>query len=49
MKEETLRGKYQDTHSALMWLRKNKDKFKKTVCEPIMLVVRKSTSISLIN
>uniref|UniRef100_A0A8C3C866 Structural maintenance of chromosomes protein 5 n=1 Tax=Cairina moschata TaxID=8855 RepID=A0A8C3C866_CAIMO len=37
MKEETLRGKYQDTHSALMWLRKNKDKFKKTVCEPIML------------
>ncbi|NWZ31903.1 SMC5 protein, partial [Asarcornis scutulata] len=39
MKEETLRGKYQDTHSALMWLRKNKDKFKKTVCEPIMLVI----------
>uniref|UniRef100_A0A8B9CTA5 Structural maintenance of chromosomes protein 5 n=1 Tax=Anser brachyrhynchus TaxID=132585 RepID=A0A8B9CTA5_9AVES len=40
MKEETLKGKSQDTHSALMWLRKNKDKFKRTVCEPIMLVIR---------
>ncbi|XP_035166732.1 structural maintenance of chromosomes protein 5 isoform X2 [Oxyura jamaicensis] len=39
MKEETLKGKFQDTHSALMWLRKNKDKFKKTVCEPMMLVI----------
>ncbi|XP_035414443.1 structural maintenance of chromosomes protein 5 isoform X2 [Cygnus atratus] len=39
MKEETLKGKSQDTHSALMWLRKNKDKFKRTVCEPIMLVI----------
>uniref|UniRef100_A0A8B9VE54 Structural maintenance of chromosomes protein 5 n=1 Tax=Anas zonorhyncha TaxID=75864 RepID=A0A8B9VE54_9AVES len=44
MKEETLRGKYQDTHSALMWLRKNKDKFKKTVCEPIMLVINMKDS-----
>ncbi|KAM9167386.1 structural maintenance of chromosomes protein 5 [Mergus octosetaceus] len=44
MKEETLRGKYQDTHSALTWLRKNKDKFKKTVCEPIMLVINMKDS-----
>ncbi|NXJ63296.1 SMC5 protein, partial [Rostratula benghalensis] len=39
MKEETLKGRFRDTHSALMWLRKNKDKFKKKVCEPIMLEI----------
>ncbi|NWX20192.1 SMC5 protein, partial [Aegotheles bennettii] len=39
MKEETLKGRFQDTHSALMWLRKNRDKFKKTVCEPMMLEI----------
>ncbi|KAM9213420.1 structural maintenance of chromosomes protein 5 [Leptosomus discolor] len=39
MKEESLKVKFQDTHSALMWLRKNKDKFKKKVCEPMMLEI----------
>ncbi|NXJ99524.1 SMC5 protein, partial [Corythaixoides concolor] len=39
MKEETLKGRFRDTHSALMWLRKNKDKFKKKVCEPMMLEI----------
>ncbi|OXB54916.1 hypothetical protein ASZ78_008153 [Callipepla squamata] len=41
MKEEALQGKFRDTHSALIWLRKNKHKFKKDVCEPMMLTVRK--------
>uniref|UniRef100_A0A8C3K9E9 Structural maintenance of chromosomes protein 5 n=1 Tax=Calidris pygmaea TaxID=425635 RepID=A0A8C3K9E9_9CHAR len=40
MKEENLKGRFRDTHSALMWLRKNKDKFKKEVCEPMMLEMR---------
>ncbi|NWW53696.1 SMC5 protein, partial [Pedionomus torquatus] len=39
MKEENLKGRFQDTHAALMWLRKNKDKFKKKVCEPMMLEI----------
>ncbi|XP_074875789.1 structural maintenance of chromosomes protein 5 isoform X4 [Buteo buteo] len=39
MKEENLKGKFRDTHSALMWLRNNKDKFKKKVCEPMMLEI----------
>ncbi|NXD16149.1 SMC5 protein, partial [Nothocercus nigrocapillus] len=39
MKEEKLKGKFRDTHSALMWLRKNPDKFKKRVCEPMMLAI----------
>uniref|UniRef100_A0A8C3KAK2 Structural maintenance of chromosomes protein 5 n=1 Tax=Calidris pygmaea TaxID=425635 RepID=A0A8C3KAK2_9CHAR len=39
MKEENLKGRFRDTHSALMWLRKNKDKFKKEVCEPMMLEI----------
>ncbi|XP_049651438.1 structural maintenance of chromosomes protein 5 isoform X4 [Accipiter gentilis] len=39
MKEENLKGKFQDTHSALIWLRNNKDKFKKKVCEPMMLEI----------
>lgn len=47
MKEENLKGKFQDTHSALIWLRNNKDKFKKKVCEPMMLEVRKFTCVSL--
>lgn len=41
MKEEDLQRRFRDTHSALMWLRKNKHKFKKEVCEPMMLTVRK--------
>ncbi|KAM7077116.1 structural maintenance of chromosomes protein 5 isoform 3-T3 [Ciconia maguari] len=40
MKEENLKGRFRDTHSALVWLRKNKDKFKKKVCEPMMLEMR---------
>ncbi|XP_052633125.1 structural maintenance of chromosomes protein 5 isoform X1 [Harpia harpyja] len=40
MKEENLKGKFRDTHSALTWLRNNKDKFKKKVCEPMMLEMR---------
>ncbi|NWQ85055.1 SMC5 protein, partial [Burhinus bistriatus] len=39
MKEENLKGRFRDTHSALIWLRKNKDKFKKKVCEPMMLEI----------
>ncbi|XP_064032553.1 structural maintenance of chromosomes protein 5 [Pogoniulus pusillus] len=39
MKEEHLKVTFQDTHTALMWLRKNKDKFKKIVCEPMMLEI----------
>ncbi|KAM8983398.1 structural maintenance of chromosomes protein 5 [Ara ararauna] len=39
MKEENLKGKFKDTHSALMWLRENKDKFQKRVCEPMMLEI----------
>uniref|UniRef100_A0A8C5U9H7 Structural maintenance of chromosomes protein 5 n=1 Tax=Malurus cyaneus samueli TaxID=2593467 RepID=A0A8C5U9H7_9PASS len=39
MKEENLKVKFRDTHSALMWLRKNKDKFKKKACEPMMLEI----------
>ncbi|XP_050842808.1 structural maintenance of chromosomes protein 5 isoform X2 [Serinus canaria] len=40
MKEENLKMRFRDTHSALMWLRNNKDKFKKQTCEPMMLEVR---------
>lgn len=39
MKEENLKRKFKDTHSALMWLRENKDKFQKRVCEPMMLEI----------
>ncbi|KAK2513862.1 Smc5 [Columba guinea] len=39
MKEENLKVRFRDTHSALMWLRQNKDKFKKRVCEPMMLEI----------
>ncbi|XP_074669278.1 structural maintenance of chromosomes protein 5 isoform X1 [Strix aluco] len=44
MKEENLKARFGDTHSALMWLRKNKDKFKKEVCEPIMLEINMKDS-----
>uniref|UniRef100_A0A803W6N7 Structural maintenance of chromosomes protein 5 n=1 Tax=Ficedula albicollis TaxID=59894 RepID=A0A803W6N7_FICAL len=40
MKEENLKMRFRDTHSALMWLRNNKDKFKKQTCEPMMLEMR---------
>ncbi|XP_039946390.1 structural maintenance of chromosomes protein 5 [Hirundo rustica] len=39
MKEENLKMRFRDTHSALMWLRNNKDKFKKNTCEPMMLEI----------
>ncbi|XP_072215505.1 structural maintenance of chromosomes protein 5 isoform X2 [Excalfactoria chinensis] len=39
MKEEALQAKFRDTYTALMWLRKNKHKFKKEVCEPMMLTI----------
>ncbi|NWR38705.1 SMC5 protein, partial [Tachuris rubrigastra] len=39
IKEEKLKGRYPDTYFALMWLRKNKDKFKKKVYEPMMLEI----------
>ncbi|NXY42891.1 SMC5 protein, partial [Ceuthmochares aereus] len=38
-KEEKLKEKFPDAHSALMWLRRNKEKFKKKVCEPMMLEI----------
>lgn len=43
MKEENLKMRFQDTHTALMWLRNNRDKFKKRICEPMMLEVRRFT------
>ncbi|NXR75754.1 SMC5 protein, partial [Pycnonotus jocosus] len=39
MKEENLKMRFRDTHSALMWLRNNKDKFKRNTCEPMMLEI----------
>uniref|UniRef100_A0A663N0E4 Structural maintenance of chromosomes protein 5 n=1 Tax=Athene cunicularia TaxID=194338 RepID=A0A663N0E4_ATHCN len=44
MKEDNLKARFEDTHSALMWLRQNKDKFKKEVCEPIMLEINMKDS-----
>ncbi|XP_030323655.1 structural maintenance of chromosomes protein 5 [Calypte anna] len=44
MKEEILKGRFRDTHTALMWLRKNRDKFKKKVCEPMMLEINMKDS-----
>lgn len=40
VKEDKLRGRYRDTYTALMWLRKNRDRFEGNVHEPMMLVVR---------
>ncbi|XP_064497153.1 structural maintenance of chromosomes protein 5 isoform X3 [Pseudopipra pipra] len=44
MKEENLKGRFLDTYSALTWLRKNKDKFKKKVYEPMMLEINPRNS-----
>ncbi|XP_005489702.1 structural maintenance of chromosomes protein 5 isoform X1 [Zonotrichia albicollis] len=44
VKEEKLKQRFQDTHSALMWLRNNKDKFKKKPCEPMMLEINMKDS-----
>ncbi|KAA0703712.1 Structural maintenance of chromosomes protein 5 [Triplophysa tibetana] len=39
IKEEKLRTRFRDTYTALMWLRKNKNRFKGNVYEPMMLVI----------
>ncbi len=41
-KEEKLRGRHRDTHTALQWLRQNKQMFSGNVHEPMMLVVSPS-------
>lgn len=38
-KEEKLMGRHRDTHTALQWLRQNRDQFTGNVYEPMMLVV----------
>ncbi|KAM6982879.1 structural maintenance of chromosomes protein 5 [Tautogolabrus adspersus] len=38
-KEEKLRGRHRDTHTALQWLRQNKHLFRGNVHEPMMLVI----------
>ncbi|XP_059189249.1 structural maintenance of chromosomes protein 5 [Centropristis striata] len=38
-KEEKLRGRHRDTHTALQWLRQNKQLFQGNVHEPMMLVI----------
>lgn len=38
-KEEKLHGRFRDTHTALQWLRDNRQLFKGNVHEPMMLVV----------
>ncbi|XP_053173495.1 structural maintenance of chromosomes protein 5 [Scomber japonicus] len=38
-KEEKLRGRHRDTHTALQWLRQNKHMFEGNVHEPMMLVI----------
>ncbi|XP_029012929.1 structural maintenance of chromosomes protein 5 [Betta splendens] len=38
-KEEKLRGKHRDTHTALQWLRRNRHMFSGNVFEPMMLVI----------
>lgn len=39
-KEEMLRSRFRDTHTAMLWLRNNRDLFEGNVYEPMMLVVR---------
>ncbi|XP_032068719.1 structural maintenance of chromosomes protein 5 isoform X1 [Thamnophis elegans] len=39
IKEEKLKGRFHDTHDALMWLRQNRDRFKRTVCDPVLLSI----------
>lgn len=41
-KEEKLRGRHRDTHTALQWLRENRQLFVGNVYEPMMLVVSPS-------
>lgn len=44
-KEEMLRNRFRDTHTALLWLRENRHLFEGNVYEPMMLVV----SVSLLS
>ncbi|XP_069817962.1 structural maintenance of chromosomes protein 5 [Dendropsophus ebraccatus] len=37
LKEEKLQKRFADTYNAVLWLRENKERFKKRVCMPIML------------
>ncbi|XP_033019770.1 structural maintenance of chromosomes protein 5 isoform X1 [Lacerta agilis] len=39
MKEEKLKKRFQDTHIALTWLRGNRNRFEKEVCDPMMLAI----------
>ncbi|KAM4708555.1 structural maintenance of chromosomes protein 5 [Discoglossus pictus] len=39
LKEEKLKKRFVDTYNAVMWLKENKDRFSKTVCQPIMLEI----------
>ncbi|KAM9829174.1 structural maintenance of chromosomes protein 5 [Syngnathus typhle] len=39
VKEEKLRGRHRDTHTALQWLRQNRHLFSGNVYEPLMLVI----------
>nr|XP_008101503.1 PREDICTED: structural maintenance of chromosomes protein 5 isoform X2 [Anolis carolinensis] len=39
VKEENLRRRFRDTYNALLWLRQNKDRFKRPFCEPMMLAI----------
>ncbi|XP_029468527.1 structural maintenance of chromosomes protein 5 [Rhinatrema bivittatum] len=39
LKEEKLRGRFRDTYNAVMWLRENGNRFKRSVCKPIMLEI----------
>uniref|UniRef100_A0A3Q3MHI9 Structural maintenance of chromosomes protein 5 n=1 Tax=Labrus bergylta TaxID=56723 RepID=A0A3Q3MHI9_9LABR len=46
-KEEKLRGRHRDTHTALQWLRQNKHLFSGNVHEPMMLVVRDKMNLKV--
>ncbi|KAM4810434.1 structural maintenance of chromosomes protein 5 [Rhinophrynus dorsalis] len=39
LKEEKLKQRFADTYSAVLWLKENRDRFKKCVCQPIMLEI----------
>ncbi|KAM5192219.1 structural maintenance of chromosomes protein 5 [Mantella aurantiaca] len=39
LKEQNLQKKFLDTYNAVVWLKENKDRFKKHVCFPIMLEI----------
>ncbi|KAE8633069.1 hypothetical protein XENTR_v10001765 [Xenopus tropicalis] len=38
-KEEKLKRMFTDTYNAVVWLKENKDRFKKRVCQPMMLEI----------